>query len=1330
MKNSTYVIRKLLFLSLSLLLSSHIIKAQLVAKSLTAQNGNFIGFYEYKPTNYNTNTKYPIIIFLHGIGERGNGTTDLPNVLGNGTPRNIKDGHNMTFTWNGKTETFLVLIPQLSSSYGSWQNFYVEEMINYAKKNLSIDTNRIFLTGLSLGGGGTWKYAAASLTNAKKLAAIGVCCGTCENVDFSNIAKANLPTWAWHANDDGTVGAGCSSGSITAINNANPAVKPYLTLWPTGQHWIWGRVYNTDYAAQHPNIYEWFLGQDKSKPVNKRPIANAGSNTNITTGLGTVTLDASGSSDPDGKIVRYVWTVVSSPAYLTLPNGGVTTSPQLTVTGLNTAGTYVFELRVIDDRADWTTSTVTVTVSSGSAPANQRPTANAGNDITLTLPDNSTNLDGRGSKDPDGSITYYNWSYVSGPTQYTLTNSTSAVARASNLVPGTYTFRLTVTDNGGLTHSDDVKVTVYEPAPPPNQRPTANAGADITIELPTNSTRLDGSGSSDPDGDILSYSWSYVSGPTQYAFEDPNSVSTIISNLVEGTYVFKLVVTDNGGLTHEDQVQVTVKPDPNAPPPPNRPPVANAGNNIVITLPANSTTLDGTGSTDPDNNIVSYAWSYVSGPAQYTIADSTAATTELTDLEEGTYNFRLVVTDSEGLTGDDTIIVVVNPAPPPTNVPPVPIAGNDTSITLPVNSIVLDGSASYDPDGTLKAYEWTKLTGPAQFNIVNKNNAITTVNNLAQGTYTFKLRVWDNLWVPRDDTVKVTVYPQPNLPPVANAGNDITITLPTNSLTLNGTGSSDPNNNITSYKWSHISGPAQYSIANANAASTAVTNLTEGTYEFRLVVTDAGGLSDADTVKVTVKPAPNQKPVANAGNDVTITLPTSSTTLYGTASSDIDGNIVSYQWSQVDGPSNATIANATGSSTAVTKLKEGTYSFRLVVTDNGGLSDDDTVRVIVKPAPPPPPNQKPTANAGPNIAITEPASSTTLTGTGSTDADGTIVSYKWSMVSGPSEAVIADPSNVTTTVSGLVKGMYYFRLEVKDNGGLTDDDTVKVTVNAAPPPPNKPPVANAGSDIIVDLPDPYIMLNGSASSDPDGTIVAYSWVKVSGPGAITIINSNTARPNVVGVQAGEYVFELTVTDDKGATGKDRVKVTVRGGSNKPPVARAGRDTGIAVPASSAVLDGRESYDPDGVIVSYIWRQISGPSKSVLANMFGSVTVVNKLETGEYEFELTVTDNLGAIGRDTMKVLVVDNLRHEETLLLYPNPTPTETITIRLVSDTLGTTRITIYDMNGRGLKTFNTVKSQSYFEQPINIAPLQKGVYWMEINIENKKRLITKFIKR
>lgn len=109
---------------------------QLEAKGLTTNKGIFIGFYQYLPKDAKSNpgNKYPTIIFLHGLGERGNGTTQLSSVLKNGLPKNIAAGHEMKFFWNGKWESFIVLIPQLSANYGSWQNFYVEELIQYAKK--------------------------------------------------------------------------------------------------------------------------------------------------------------------------------------------------------------------------------------------------------------------------------------------------------------------------------------------------------------------------------------------------------------------------------------------------------------------------------------------------------------------------------------------------------------------------------------------------------------------------------------------------------------------------------------------------------------------------------------------------------------------------------------------------------------------------------------------------------------------------------------------------------------------------------------------------------------------------------------------------------------------------------------------------------------------------------------------------------------------------------------------------------------------------------------------------------------------------------------------
>jgi hypothetical protein len=153
-------------------------------------------------------------------------------------------------------------------------------------------------------------------------------------------------------------------------------------------------------------------------------------------------------------------------------------------------------------------------------------------------------------------------------------------------------------------------------------------------------------------------------------------------------------------------------------------------------------------------------------------------------------------------------------------------------------------------------------------------------------------------------------------------------------------------------------------------------------------------------------------------------------------------------------------------------------------------------------------NQPPTANAGPDTVLTLPNNSTPLNGSG-TDPDGSIVAYQWTKLSGPVAGSLGNSNAAQANASGLAQGIYQFQLQVTDNSGAIDRDTVQVTVNAAP---NQPPTANAGADIIITLPTNSTPLNGSGT-DPDGSIVAYQWTKLSGPVAGSLINSNAAQAN-------------------------------------------------------------------------------------------------------------------------------------------------------------------------------------------------------------------------
>ncbi|MFZ6014603.1 MAG: PKD domain-containing protein [Bacteroidota bacterium] len=278
-------------------------------------------------------------------------------------------------------------------------------------------------------------------------------------------------------------------------------------------------------------------------------------------------------------------------------------------------------------------------------------------------------------------------------------------------------------------------------------------------------------------------------------------------------------------------------------------------------------------------------------------------------------------------------------------------------------------------------------------------------------------------------------------------------------------------------------------------------------------------------------------------------------------------------------------------------------------------------------------NQVPTVNAGSDQTISFPTNSITLSGTAS-DPDGSIASFSWTKISGPATGTIADPTQASTSVTNLSGGIYRFELTVTDNSGAFGRDTVQITVNTGP---NQPPVANAGADQNITLPNDAV-LDGSASLDPDGTIASFAWSKISGPTSGTIVNANLANTAVTNLEVGVYQIQLTVTDNSGATAQDVIQVTVNAGTNQPPVANAGPDQNIALPASSVVLNGSASTD-DGSIVSFSWSKISGPASHTIVNAGQPITAVNNLTLGVYRFELIVVDNNGLSDRDTVQVSV-------------------------------------------------------------------------------------------
>ena len=282
-------------------------------------------------------------------------------------------------------------------------------------------------------------------------------------------------------------------------------------------------------------------------------------------------------------------------------------------------------------------------------------------------------------------------------------------------------------------------------------------------------------------------------------------------------------------------------------------------------------------------------------------------------------------------------------------------------------------------------------------------------------------------------------------------------------------------------------------------------------------------------------------------------------------------------------------------------------------------------------------NRPPVADGGVDQTV-DSGDSVTLDGSGSSDPDGTIASYLWAQTTGPmaslstddrvSTSFVAPDVDVTTTL--------VFRLTVTDDDGATASHDVNVTVDAA----NRPPVADGGVDQTADSGD-SVTLDGSGSSDPDGTIASYLWAQTTGPMASLStddrVSTSFVAPDVDVTTT--LVFRLTVTDDDGATASHDVNVTVDA-ANRPPVADGGVDQ-TADSGDSVTLDGSGSSDPDGTIASYLWAQTTGPMVSLSTDDQVSTSFVapDVDVTTTLVFRLTVTDDDGAEASHDVDVTV-------------------------------------------------------------------------------------------
>ncbi|XP_024084627.1 dyslexia-associated protein KIAA0319-like protein isoform X2 [Cimex lectularius] len=440
------------------------------------------------------------------------------------------------------------------------------------------------------------------------------------------------------------------------------------------------------------------------------------------------------------------------------------------------------------------------------------------------------------------------------------------------------------------------------------------------------------------------------------------------------------------------------------------------------------------------------------------------------------------------------------------------------------------------------------------------------------------------------------------------------------------------------YNWKLLSHPhgSEGTVSENQGATLKLSQLTEGLYVFKVSVTGTGAYGETEA-NVTVLPQKreNKPPVAIVlpAHQI-VKLPNSRAVLDASSSKD-DNGITKFHWELQQGPLGY---QPNLSDTQTLQLKDlhkaGNYTFRLTLTDTDGATNSTLANITVLQVPDYPPE----ANAGPSVILYLPKNNVTLNGNLSSDDKG-IVSWEWTKSSGEQDNAV-DMQNTHTPylqLSHLGEGMYTFTLKVTDDSGQSSSSDVRVFVK---PPTNKPPIAHAGSNATIALPQTWTILNGSESTDDIG-IDHWKWEQISGPRKAVFLSSNSSVTNVTGLTKGDYVFQLTVIDGNENSVSDRVTVSVTQNKNVPPKANAGGDQTLTLPIGVLIVNGSQSSDDLGIAKWQWTRELTSLAMGTIIDQSDTtpVLMVTNVVAGRYEFRLRVTDDQGEWAEDTVSIII-------------------------------------------------------------------------------------------
>ena len=985
-------------------------------------------------------------------------------------------------------------------------------------------------------------------------------------------------------------------GSMTPIGAQMTAIAAILEQYNTGQ--IPGSC-----------------GQSNSVPV-----ANAGSDQTVARGT-LVNLDGSASNDADGDPLTFEWAFESMPAgsAATVANAAAV-KPSFTADLL---GTYVLRLIVRDTVSSSVADTVSIST------RNSPPVAHAGPDATGINGDTIT-LDGSGSIDVDGDPLTYHWTFLTTPATSSalLTNATAVNPSFAIDVSGDYVVQLVVNDGVVDSVADEVTITTR------NSPPIANAGPPQSV-LVGSLVHLDGSGSTDVDGDPLTFEWSLTTAPagSAAAIADPTLVKPAFTPDLPGTYVAQLIVRDPSSSA--DPSTVTIEAQPTTPA--NRPPTAEAGNGQTIPL-GGTVQLDGTASSDLDNDPLTYHWSLTS-PAGSSAAldDPLAVNPAFVADVAGSYVAQLIVNDGAIDSLPDTVSISTD------NSMPVADAGDDATVARGV-TVQLDGSGSSDPDGTPLQTAWSLTSRPPGSSAALSDSGIVNPTFVADvdGAYVAQLIVGDGALLSAPDTVSITAAPGADL-----------------SLTFYGAPSNPAVGSSASWGISvHNLGPATTTDVRVRAAFPAGYTFTAksafaGSYDETTGIWTIGPMVNGAGVSLAIVGTVNgtgpydltatiietSTPDPNLANNTRtdVVTPNDSADLaisfYAAASNPPVGSTSSWGIQVHNlGPADATNVRiraafpagytftsksvpvgsydeATGIWTLGTVVRGAGPNFAIAGIVNSAGPYDLTATIIESSAPDPNPANNtrtdivtPNANADLRVSFFGFSSGTRQPGDIATmlfdvindgPASASNVAAEIKIPAGFTIASLNVTGGTTydqVTGNWTIGDMHYGRL-VRVQVDLRVNATGPIELRAAvtnsrapdpnlsnnvviPPRINRPPVANAGADQPASA-HSLVSLDGSASFDADGDPITYEWGFALRPinSAATLSSLATASSSFVPDLGGAYVAQLRVTDSFGLQSAPDVATISTVVTNRPPVIGS-------LPVTTAAVTQNYGYDVD------------------------------------------------------------------------------------------------------------------------------------------------------